>query len=860
MGDMGDSRANVQEVFGAALSRPPEERAAFLEGACRDSPGLKELVEMLLAVDGHAASLLRESVFGASSAASSKGYAEDMAETLGPSPSVTAARNVFSAGAVVASRFRINRFIAGGGMGEVYEAWDSELKERVAIKTVRPDLARNPKVLERFRREVKQARTISHPNVCRVYELLCEEVHRDAKLWFLSMEFLEGFTLSEYIRHNGPMEPTVALPLLEQIISGLIAAHRLGVVHRDLKTSNIMLVNGGPGYLRAVITDYGLAINVLYKDRLLPEPGGQGTPDFMAPEQRHTGEVTWLADEYGLGVIICEMLTGSRPIWDESEANNADRGRPKLAKPLDARWSNVIFRCLEYRPEDRFPKLEDISAALNPAKRPSQTWAWAAAVAVLLAIVAAMLYLNPSRHPAPPTSLAVLPVQNHTGDPNLEYLGAGITEALTNDLAQMPGLQIAAASVARRFRGPDVDPAAAGKGMHVVSVVSGAIEEGGGKLRVPIELMNVNTGRQMWGQTYESAPSDVAKLQHQISTDVAYHLQIRLDADATARLRRQYSTNPSTFDAYLKGRFQLARRSPEALREAVSDFQRALASDTHYAPAYAGLADSYSLLAFYGLEKARPLLENALQSSEQALQLDSTLGEAYTSRALARTLLNFDWQGAEEDYKRAIGLNPSYVQAHAWYALLLLLPLNREAEARAQLAYVQSVDPDAPLTLIGLGMVDYFSGKSQDLIHRLEPHANGSTPFEPLVEVLAEAYLDQGDAKHAVQLLRTTPVNPDSADSRETILAVAYAHAGEREKATEALGVILHRLSKGAPLPYETAAIYTALGDHGKALNMLRLAFDEREPELVFANVTPLLAPLRSERDFQSLLTQMKLQ
>ncbi len=854
---MGDRRNDIDEVFGAALPRPPEERAALPASTCDDGPIVKDLVERLLAVDQRAASLLRDPTVDPSYADVT--VAVPAAEPLVLQPTFDGIRSGFRIGAIIASRFRINRFIAGGGMGEVYEAWDLELKERVALKTIRPDLAGNPRVLERFRREVKQARAISHPNVCRVHELFCEEVTPDAKVWFLSMEYLEGFPLSESIRHNGRLQPGVALSLLEQIISGLKAAHRLGVVHRDLKTGNIMLVNAGPGELRAVITDFGLAINVLYADRVLAEPGGQGTPAFMAPEQRHTGEVTWLADQYALGVIASEMLTGSRPVWSEHDNDKADRGRPTLAAPVDARWSKVIHRCLAYRPEDRFASLDQILAVLRPAESSAKSWAWAAAVAALL-IAAALSYREFTRHAAPPTSLAVLPLQNQTGDPNLEYLGAGITEALTNDLAQMPGLQVAAATVARRFRGPDVDPTAAGKGMHVVSLVSGSVEDGGGKLRVPIELVDANTGRQMWGQTYESAYPDVAGLQHQVSTDVAYHLQIRLSADATARLKRQYSTNASTYDAYLKGRYQLARRSPDALREAVTDFQRALVSDPKYAPAYAGLADCYSLLAFYGLEKARPLLENAMQDSQEALRLDSTLGEAYTSRALARTLLNFDWAGAEEDYKRSIALNPTYLQAHTWYALLLLLPQSRQAEARAQLAYVRAMDPDAPMTLVGFGMLDYFSGHSQELIHTLLPRASSGTSFEPLIEVLAEGYLDRNSTRQALQLLQTAPADADAAVSRQALLAVTYAKAGQQDRATEALQTLLRSVGKGAPLHYEAAVAYTALGDHQHALKMLDLAFAEREPEVVFLNVTPLLAALHGEREFVSLVGQMKLQ
>ena len=308
----------------------------------------------------------------------------------------------------------------------------------------------------------------------------------------------------------------------------------------------------------------------------------------------------------------------------------------------------------------------------------------------LVAIVA-MWYSSGSGTPA--TSLAVLPLQNRTGDATLDYLGAGISEALTNDLSRMPGIQVTAESVAGRYRGDDVDPRSTGRSLHVRSVVDGSIAKPDGKLSVPIELIDVKTGRQVWGQTYEGSLSHVADLQHEISTDVAYRLKIKLDVDTQARLKRQYSTNSSTYDSYLKGRFHLAQRSPDTLPEAISDFQRALDGDPQYAPAFAGLADCYSLLAYYGLQEPIPLLTKAMAASQHALEIDSTLGEAYTSRAFARTFLNFDWQGAEEDYKRAIELNPNYVAAHTWYGLMLLMPQGRRAEAAAQLAYTRASDP-----------------------------------------------------------------------------------------------------------------------------------------------------------------------
>jgi eukaryotic-like serine/threonine-protein kinase len=849
---MPSRQYSVEELLEAALARPPEVRKAFLDSVCTNSPDLRGPVEDLLLADEQGGRLLEKtSVLHLET----EGTTE---RTRTAAPPITASFGFFQPPMIIAGRFTVNRFIARGGMGEVYEAWDSELKERVAIKTIRPELANNAEILELFRREVKQARAISHPNVCRVHELFCHQSTIQNKIWFLSMEFLEGFTLSEYIHHHGPIKPAAAVELIEQVVRGLSAAHSLGLIHRDLSTRNIMLTSSAPGQLRAVITDFGLALNVLYRDDRIRENGGQGTPDFMAPEQRETGEVTFLADEYSLGVVICEMLTGSRPTRDELGSTSAKSLVKLPREKIERRWERVILRCLQPQPADRFQTVEEVLAALQPKKQSHHVWMWLVLTAALIVLAIATWF--PFGHATQPTSLAVLPLQNRTGDRSLDYLGAGISEALTDDLTRMPGLQVTAGSISRRYRGDDVDPSSAGKKMHVRSVVIGSVENFEGKLRVPIELVDVRTGQRVWGQTYQGSPSDIVDLQHQISTDVAYRLKVQLDPDSTARLKRQYSTNPATYDSYLKGRFHLAQRSPDALREAVSDFQHGIASDEHYAPAYAGLADCYSLLAFYGIEKPLPLLKNAFKTSQRALELDSTLGEAYTSRALARTLLNFDWQGAEDDYRRAIELNPTYLQAHTWYALLLLTPLGRQAEARGQMAYAQAADAGSPVTTIGVAVLEQHAARYDQSIQLLAPYVNELPPFEPAVQIQAVNYIAEHKSAKAIEILRGSPPTPDTACSRQALLAVAYANAGQTVKATGSLQKTMLCLHEGIPIAYDVAAIYTALGDHAKALDMLQTALNERDSDLVFLNVDPLFTPLRSEQRFLNMLKQMNLQ
>ena len=828
----------LKKIFTEALEAPVEDRASVVRDRCNGNEDLEMEIIRLLESNETADLFLDHPLVNLQ-------HSSDASEPYSLSPR-----------SLILQRFEILRFLKRGGMGEVYEAWDLELKERVALKTIRPDIALNSIALERFKREVKQARAISHPNVCRVYELFCHQPNPETHIWFLSMEFLEGMTLSDHIRHHGPIAPAQAFELVEQMVYGLNAAHALGVIHRDFKTSNVMLVSPQPGQVRAVITDFGLALSVFQAREGVGEPGGQGTPVFMAPEQRETGEVTFLADQYALGVVICEMLTGSFPSTGGPSASGG-KTRSQLPPGIsDPRWKHVVLRCLQVRPEDRFKRLEDILTVVVPPKAHSRKWVWATAIGILFALIIGFWYVYKSERQA--TSIAVFPLQNETGDAKFDYLGAGISEALTEDLSRMPGLQVTAENVAKRYGGAGADLRAAENNLHVHSVVAGSIAMQQDQLLIPLELIDVKTGRHLWGQTYQGDLSKLTDLQHEISTDVAYRLKIKLDADAKARLKRQYSTNPTTYNFYLKGRFHLGQRSPDALQQAIGDFQQALEGDPQYAPAYAGLADSYSLLAYYGLQEPIPLLTKAMAAAQRALEMDSTLGEAYTSRAVARTFLNFDWRNAEADYKRAIELNPNYLTAHTWYGLGLL-PQGRGAEAAAQLDYTRASDPDSLVTACSLATLYYYTGSFDRSVALVEPFTRASNPSQPALEILAFDYLAMGLNDKVITLLDNGTLPEDLARERAALLGIAYARTGQTAKASANLKLIESSLRDGYFMSYQAAVLYTALNDHRRALDMLELGYTRREPNLIFLNVDPVLAPLRSEQRFVKLVGLMNL-
>lgn len=307
-------------------------------------------------------------------------------------PPLRKASHSLAFGQVVAGRFEILQFINSGGMGEVYEAWDSELRERIALKTIRPEIASSPSVIERFKKEVKRARVISQLNVCRVYEVFSHTQASGDRIWFFTMELLKGETLSELLQRLGPLPVKQALDLVEQMVAGLAAAHDLGIVHRDFKSSNVMLVEAGTGRTRAVITDFGLALNVLTEGHGVFESSGGGTPQYMAPEQEREGQVGLAADQYALGVVICEMLTGRRPSRPD--------GKGKALLPsvhISPRWEAVINRCLEFRPEDRFHEVRDVVSALNPGRRSKTSWIVGAGLALTAMVLVAVLLIGSGR-------------------------------------------------------------------------------------------------------------------------------------------------------------------------------------------------------------------------------------------------------------------------------------------------------------------------------------------------------------------------------------------------------------------------------------------------------------------------------
>jgi serine/threonine protein kinase len=402
----------VRDIYEKVLNEPKERRSAAAVRLCAGDSQLASEVGLLLKAGDRAGSFL----------------GEPAVEALGCVPA-REPRTDFAAGSVLAERFRILRFLDRGGMGEVYEAWDSDLREIVALKTIRPEIASQPAAIQYFKEEVKHARQISHPNICRVYDLFSHGEGAD-RIWFLTMQFLEGQTLLEHLKQNGPFGTREALVLIEQMVAGLSAAHELGVVHRDFKSANVMLVPAAGG-IRAVITDFGLATRVTDEGPGEQGPRKQGTAEYASPEQWLTGIAGHASDQYALGIVICEMVTGKRPkVWTLASESDAEPVQPvelPANSKLEARWASVVRRCLEIRPEDRFPKVADVVPALDPRRRASTLrLPVVVAASSLAAAVVVLIFANSNRAPVITGLKQVTPAMSLSANPSLSRDGKTI--------------------------------------------------------------------------------------------------------------------------------------------------------------------------------------------------------------------------------------------------------------------------------------------------------------------------------------------------------------------------------------------------------------------------------------------------
>ncbi len=738
-----------------------------------------------------------------------------------------------TAGATV-SHYRIVSKIGAGGMGEVYLAEDTELDRKVALKFLPAHLCEDEDCRKRFRREAQAAAKLSHPGIVTIHEV----GEHQGRPYFV-MEHVEGQSLRDFsVDKELSIEQILDLGI--QICEGLNGAHEKGVTHRDIKPSNILIDSHG----RAKIVDFGLA-SVVGKDQFTKTGSTLGTIGYMSPEQVRGKEIDHRSDLFSLGVVLYELITRQNPFKRDSEAATLKAVSDDTPHPV-ARYradvpdglQSVVDKALEKDVMTRHQTAADMISDLKRLKRETS--------GVMPAV---------GQQP----SIAVLPFTNLSADPEQEYFCDGMAEEIINALTHVKGLRVVARMSCFAFKGQQVDIREVGQQLNVGTVLEGSVRKAGNRLRITAQLVNVSDGFHLWSERYDREMEDVFAIQDEISLAIVEQSRVRLLKEGKAALTKRYTGDPEAHQLYLKGRYFWSQRTINSLEKSIVYFKEAILIDPDYAQAYAGMAASYTDLPTYSTRPPADVYPLAKEAVLKALEIDGELAEAHTSLGLILCDYEWDWMGAEREFKQAIRLNPSYETAHHWYALLLVY-LGRVDEAISEIHKAYELDPLSLAVNRNFGFVYYLSHRFDDALEMLHKTVEMDENFTYTHFIMGLAYLRKLEFDKAIDVLQkerelTGGVNPIVVIP----MGVAYVRMGDRTKAEEILAGIEERMRHEYVSPFYLAQLYFALGKIDLGFELLERAYTERDIYLRFIKAMPMEEAVTKDPRFTALLEKMKL-
>ena len=727
--------------------------------------------------------------------------------------------------AALADRYTIERELGRGGMATVYLAGDVKHRRTVAIKVLRPELASllGP---DRFLREVEIAARLNHPHILALYD----SGDADGFLFYV-MPYIAGESLRNKLEREQQLSVDEALGITRQVASALAHAHAHDVIHRDVKPENILLHEG-----EAMVADFGIALAVsAAADGRLTQTGiTVGTPAYMSPEQAASERaLDARSDVYSLGCVLYEMLAGEPPYTGSTaQALIAKR----LVDPVPA--VRRLRAAVPVGVEQALTK----ALAKVPADR------WASAVAFAEALTA------PAR-PRPP-SVAVLPFLNLSADPENEYFADGITEDVVAHLSKIRALKVISRTSVMAFKQREQSLKEIGARLDAAALLEGSVRRVGDRVRIVAQLIDAETDRHLWAETYDRQLTDVFAIQTDVALHIASALKAELSPDEKSRLHKEPTSDLQAYQLYLQGRHCYTRYTEEGTRKGLEYFEQAIAKDPEYALAYAALAMVYTELGEAGALRPDEAYARAKAASAKALALDSGLGEAHCMLAFIKAVCDFDWLGAEEEFKRALALTPNSADTYDLYGRMCLA-LERNEEALALERRAQELDPlahraDVARTLLRMGRhAEALQAATRAI--EFDPHyARGHA-------TLAWAYLKKGIIERGLAELETAVSLAPGVTQWLAQLGQAYGIAGKVAKARDVLRQLEELSRERFVSPYHMAIVYTGLDEHDSALDWLERAYEERSGPVYSVKGSFLFTSLHTHPRFTALLKKMNL-
>jgi TolB-like protein/Tfp pilus assembly protein PilF/predicted Ser/Thr protein kinase len=761
------------------------------------------------------------------------------------------------------SHYQILEKLGEGGMGAVYKARDTRLGRTVAIKVV------NAEFTERFEREARAIAALNHPHICTLYDV---GEHDGAP--YLVMEYVEGQPL------KGPLPAGDALRAAIQIGEALAAAHKAGIVHRDLKPDNILLTREG----RVKVLDFGLAKLQRPVETDTPTRPAEtmtrqgtiaGTGPYMSPEQAQGEAVDARSDIFSFGAVLYELLSGRRAFGRETLAATLAAviaQEPPPLKEAPAEVARIVGKMLAKPREARYQSAEAVLGDLHAAAAGAGLAArrrWLAGAAAVVMVVAAAVgfdvrglrtrLIDWMSAPAPSIRLAVLPFANLSGDPAQEYLSDGLTQEMIVQLGSLhpETLSVIARTSVMRYKGSNTPIDQVGRELGVDYILEGSAQREAGRVRITAELIRVRNQAQLWADSFERDLASILALESEVAKKVAGSLALRLLPAEQARLAAARPVDPEAYEAYLKGSEHMQKLTPQDLDIALKYFDLALQRDPNSARAYAGISFVWTARSHMGFTAPAEATPKQRAAVLKALELDSTLAEAHSILAELHCYHDWDWAGADAEYKKAIELDPSSAGNRAAYSEYLMI-MKRPEEAMTQIQRAMELDPLNELVRAFYGMVLQFAGRDDEAMVQYRQALRSSPDLLVAHCNLWDIFFRKSMYEESLAEVKAC-FNSVGYPEVEAALVQGYAQSGYRGAMRRAADVLAERSRKTYVLPYSVAQLYLCAGEKARALEWLERGFEARDPNMLYLNVDTAMDSLRSEPRFQALVRRMNL-